>query len=255
MANMESAKLLLLQTEKILNARREQLRRTGGNFNIFSILGMETKEVQTHSRLLYELLNPAGSHNMGDRFLREFFSIVLDANYPENSPVRVEREYVFNGGRLEIVYSDYDKYAELYYTKKRGENCPCLTYAAARFGGRTLVLEFMIERRLYYSFYLMNDDLEPEWGETEQIPDMFPGTGWKEYITSFNRDNGWWKYLPDTADVDMDTLPDFKNGNAAFRDLFDREKFDDMMRRVYREIDCCVRKIEEIGLMMGQVKV
>lgn len=40
MADMEESKLLLLQTEKLLAARCEQLRRTGGNFNIFSILGV-----------------------------------------------------------------------------------------------------------------------------------------------------------------------------------------------------------------------
>lgn len=70
-----------------------------------------------------------------------------------------------------------------------------------------------------------------------------------ERVTSFNRDNGWWKYLPDTADVDMDTLPDFKDRNDAFRDLFDREKFDNMMQRVYLEIDCCMRKLEKIGIL------
>src|SRR5690606_8756768 len=36
------------------------------------ILGMETAEVKTHSKLLAELLNPNGSHLQGDIFLKLF---------------------------------------------------------------------------------------------------------------------------------------------------------------------------------------
>lgn len=45
---------------------------TGEKFNIFSILGMESLEVKTHSRFLSELLNPSGTHLRGDTFLNLF---------------------------------------------------------------------------------------------------------------------------------------------------------------------------------------
>jgi len=44
----------------------------GENFNLFQILGMTSNEVKTHSRFIAELLNPKGSHDMGDVFLRLF---------------------------------------------------------------------------------------------------------------------------------------------------------------------------------------
>ena len=102
MSDPSTVRFLLHQTGKLLAVRREQLRRSGGCFNIFSILDIETKEVQTHNHLLYELLNPEGSHGMGDKFLREFFRIVLDANYPD-TPVQVFREYPCSAGQIDLI--------------------------------------------------------------------------------------------------------------------------------------------------------
>ena len=45
---------------------------TGENFNVFKVLGLTTKEVQTHSAFLSELLDPGGSHSCQDVFLKIF---------------------------------------------------------------------------------------------------------------------------------------------------------------------------------------
>lgn len=45
---------------------------TGERFNVFSVLGLESDEVKTHSAMLAELLNPDGTHMQGVRFLRLF---------------------------------------------------------------------------------------------------------------------------------------------------------------------------------------
>ena len=45
---------------------------TNEDFNIFSILRMETDEVNTHSRFIAELLNPKGSHFQEEKFLELF---------------------------------------------------------------------------------------------------------------------------------------------------------------------------------------
>lgn len=50
------------------------------NFNIFSILNIERREVDTHSLFLYELLNPYGSHNHHSLFLKSFLNHVLQLN-------------------------------------------------------------------------------------------------------------------------------------------------------------------------------
>ena len=90
---------LLRQVQGILEIRAKIPKAVGTDFNIFSVLHMERDEVNTHCRLIYELLNPDGSHGMGDTFLREFFS-VLSLHYPENAAVTVSREYSFSDGRI-----------------------------------------------------------------------------------------------------------------------------------------------------------
>ena len=63
----------------------------GKYFNVFSLLGCERQEVTVHSRMLYELLNPNGSHGCGDLFLRAFFDRVLQKPYPK-SGATIRRE-------------------------------------------------------------------------------------------------------------------------------------------------------------------
>ena len=72
---------LLDHVTALLKLKKEYPPNPGENFNIFSVLGMETDEVNTHCRLLYELLSPNGSHGMNDQFLLAFFEIVLQKPY------------------------------------------------------------------------------------------------------------------------------------------------------------------------------
>ncbi|MBN1877757.1 MAG: PD-(D/E)XK nuclease family protein [Anaerolineae bacterium] len=67
----------------------QQERRT---FNIFSILRSEDDEVNLHSRFLFELLNPQGTHGMGTRFLELFLEQVCPIVF-DLTEVSVQREY------------------------------------------------------------------------------------------------------------------------------------------------------------------
>lgn len=99
---------LLDQVTAILELRKKMPPVPGENFNVFSVMHMETKEVDTHCRLLYELLSPNGSHGMGDCFLESFFKLVLQKPYPGSAAVSVYREYVIkpeddNYGRIDLL--------------------------------------------------------------------------------------------------------------------------------------------------------
>lgn len=99
---------LLERTNGILDIRRRTPPKPGERFNVFSIMNMETKEVDTHCRLLYELLSPNGSHGMGGCFLEAFFDLVLEKPYPGSTAVSVYREYVIdhtddNYGRIDLL--------------------------------------------------------------------------------------------------------------------------------------------------------
>ena len=67
---------LLKLNEEIIKVE-EKSRKKGDKFNIFSILGIQRKEVETHSFLLYDLINPNGSHYQGDLYLRIFLKEIL----------------------------------------------------------------------------------------------------------------------------------------------------------------------------------
>lgn len=67
----------LLKTINLLVDENEKLKREKGeNFNIFSVLNMESKENATHSAFLGELLDPRGSHMLGNLFLELFLNTI-----------------------------------------------------------------------------------------------------------------------------------------------------------------------------------
>ncbi len=73
-------------------------------FNIFRVLGVQTKEVII-CRFIGELLDPKGSHNMGAIALKQFFKLVLGEGISENiDSARVELEELIDGDRrVDIV--------------------------------------------------------------------------------------------------------------------------------------------------------
>lgn len=74
---------LLEQVSQIIKNHKEHANKQGENFNIFSILRMERREVKTHSNFIYELLNPKGRHGQGDIFLKSFAKIVIKSEVPD----------------------------------------------------------------------------------------------------------------------------------------------------------------------------
>jgi len=63
-----------------------------GKFNIFNLLSRKFDEVNLHSKFIYELLSPDGSHGCGTAFLEKLLSI-LQINDFDLTEVEVHREY------------------------------------------------------------------------------------------------------------------------------------------------------------------
>jgi len=99
---------MLLQHTKILKEKVEYVEKeVGGSFNIFSILGMERLECQTHSAFIFELLNPRGSHGQKYIYLREFVNHTLDVKDFDFKNIKVERERAIGKwGRIDLVIED-----------------------------------------------------------------------------------------------------------------------------------------------------
>jgi hypothetical protein len=100
---MNSIETLLEQVKSISQKYDEIVKITGENFNIFKILDVETKEL-CHSSILTTLLDPKGSHDCGDTFLKIFFqTLIKDANINDYSKCVVYKEYgVGDLGRIDI---------------------------------------------------------------------------------------------------------------------------------------------------------
>ena len=98
----------------------EEKRKRGDFFNVFSVLGIEKLEVKTHSAFIAELLNPNGSHGLGDRFLLEFLKVIPKGEeFIINENTKVTPEFYIGpkqnddadeGGRLDIIIDNLDSY-------------------------------------------------------------------------------------------------------------------------------------------------
>jgi len=112
----------LLEKVKQITAKHEEIAHLKGeNFNVFNVLDKQTDEVKTHSAMIAELLNPKGSHGMGDTFLEFFVDLINNKLNPEGNisksnleTTRVYPEYHIgeiketNGGQIDILLSNDD---------------------------------------------------------------------------------------------------------------------------------------------------
>ncbi len=94
MTNLE----ILIKKIELIEFKYRKLKEIESNssrFNIFSILRDSSDEVNLHSKFIYELLNPLGSHGMRDSFLNLFLEIVgLEKYRVENFKVYREKHNI-----------------------------------------------------------------------------------------------------------------------------------------------------------------
>jgi hypothetical protein len=82
--NTQQIQSLLDSVSNIIQKHETQANYTGENYNVFSIMGMETDEEFTHSKIIGNLLNPKGKHGCGDFFLKSFVE-KLNILFEENN--------------------------------------------------------------------------------------------------------------------------------------------------------------------------
>lgn len=105
---------LLNSVSELIKEYAEKEKSRGDSFNIFSVLGFETKEDRTHSAFIAELLSPKGSHLMGSVFLELFLEQINAADYLGLDGIQVQREaYVGRvnledktGGKIDVLIKD-----------------------------------------------------------------------------------------------------------------------------------------------------
>jgi hypothetical protein len=103
-------KKLLEDTRRIVKHQHEIAILKGETFNVFSILKMNHLENETHSAFLGELLNPKGSHYMGNVFLKLFLEKLGVEEHLNSETAKVILEHhvgsinykSVTGGRIDI---------------------------------------------------------------------------------------------------------------------------------------------------------
>ena len=107
---MENTKILLSKIRHLVeldNKQKEEARKRGEIYNIFSVLRVETAEMGTHSAFLASLLNPDSDHGMGDAFLQSFIEKMnCNALQLETNKCTVEVEHFTGNGRIDISITD-----------------------------------------------------------------------------------------------------------------------------------------------------
>lgn len=69
---------------------------SGDDYNVFSVLNLQRKEVTLHSAFIADLLDPKGSHCCGPAFLEAFLKVLGDdatVKFEDLSKVNVHTEY------------------------------------------------------------------------------------------------------------------------------------------------------------------
>lgn len=95
----------ILEKSGIINFSYQKLRQED-TFNIFTILKKRDDEVQLHSRFIFELLNPKGSHNKQKEFLNLYLDTLEISDFSVDD-VLVRREF----NDIDILITNKNKQA------------------------------------------------------------------------------------------------------------------------------------------------
>ena len=97
MPNPTSLNHLLENTKRIVDHHEKLTIAKGEHFNLFSVLGIESRENKTHSAFLVELLNPKGTHLQKDIFLKLFLQVVQkEITEQENNGKKAQPDLIGN---------------------------------------------------------------------------------------------------------------------------------------------------------------
>ncbi|WP_324680806.1 PD-(D/E)XK nuclease family protein [Hymenobacter sp. GOD-10R] len=156
---------LLNQASTLQRTQEKMTLLSGENFNIFRVLGLETREVRLHSAFLGELLNPAGSHGLRDAFLKLFLEAIgVEGFQTDKARVLVEYDIgrvttdYLQGGRIDIYLESAGQY--LFIENK--------IYAQDQLNQ---LERYQAYRKNAHLVYLTLEGTEPtEWGAGKLLP-------------------------------------------------------------------------------------
>lgn len=98
---MKKEQYLLSQIQPIVDKEIKKRKSKGEDFNIFLITNKTSDEQYTHSAFISELLNPKGSHNLGDKFLIKFLEII-------NKSICENNRFNTANNKVEDIFNEFN---------------------------------------------------------------------------------------------------------------------------------------------------
>lgn len=122
MGNKESfyiQKTMLNRVKTIVEHHKQLIKIKGESFNIYNILNLKANEARTHSAFIAELLNPNGSHLMGNIFLKSFLKKLKCTDFKSHLDIKTAEVFIEfyiglinkdlkTGGRIDILIKDVE---------------------------------------------------------------------------------------------------------------------------------------------------
>ena len=178
--DIAATRRLLNQVSGFARTQKKLDQLSGTNFNVFRILGLETKEVRTHSAFLGELLNPTGSHGLGDTFLKLFTEAIGFSSFVTKDAKMVVEKYIGQidtdyqqGGRIDIYLESTGEY--IFIENK--------IYASDQQNQLARYHRYRDTARLIY--LTLNGSKPTEWGAGELLPEQYELRSYEVDITNW----------------------------------------------------------------------
>lgn len=150
--DMRELKNLLKETGEIVETHKEEIIEKGEDFNVFSVLGMETNEVKTHSAFIKALLNPTGNHYYNEKFLALFLQeIGYDYTGENLNLVKVKTEHYLgkiskdyeSGGSIDILITFQKRKPIVIENKIYAKDQPKQLYRYSLYKGGNFALYYL----------------------------------------------------------------------------------------------------------------
>lgn len=106
MSSLKTNELEFLEKcAQIKVAYEKKQKEEGTLFNVFSILGLSSKEVRLHSTMIAELLNPNGTHTMNNLFLEKFVELL--PNKAKSKIIEQDKAFSYHGNPSSVEVEKY----------------------------------------------------------------------------------------------------------------------------------------------------
>lgn len=204
----------------------------------------------------------------GDKFMDEIQTLVENSSGSFESALAIEQavqaakpkmmRHVFEdietyiGNRLQKVPefdtgADYTERVQKFYDQK-GSSWPGLTYMVKKMNEATLAFRIEIGWYLYFGLISYDKSGAQIKKNTDAIKEAFSGPEWENITGEDFRKDWWlrWQYIMEGGtEPDEQRELNFRSCKGLYLKLYDREGYQAIMERIYKQLDIAIETIKQ----------